>query len=265
MHQFMHKRPGGRKFQGGWLNFVIQAATAIGGAVLAKRGQDKAVDQANADREAELRLEQQRLDLANRQDERSQMLFDQYQQTWAPRERELLEEAFNEPLTPDNEEAKATADVRSALESARGMSERNLRRHGVNPASGAFAGLDRMRNLEGAKIESGARTRARQGVEDRNFARKSSVVGLGRGLPTAASSFAGQAGAGYAGAAGLAAGRADASNRLAQHAGANYGAALGDAVGTLADTVSDWWKNRKPAAGADVNRPTGFEEERWGY
>jgi hypothetical protein len=213
---------------------------------MSKRSADKAGKQSKEAQDRLAAVEEGRLALAQQQEERASTLFDRYMEQYAPREEALLSEAFDRQISPAQAEARATTDVRSSLETARQMGDRNLRRYGVNPNSGTYVGLDRMRELGGAKIEAGARTRAREGVRDKNFARQAAVVGLGRNLPVSAAGFAAQAGAGYAGSASLAAARAGRAEDLAYTAGSNYGQALGDAVGTIAGGIEDWWKNRNP-------------------
>lgn len=239
-----------RKHQGGWLNLVLGAASLFLGAKASKSAEKRA----DTDSAQSYELEGRRLDLAEKQDERSGQLFDQYMELYAPREEELLSEAFDRPISPAAAEARATTDVRSSLETAREMGDRNMRRLGVNPNSGAYVGLDRARELGGAKIEAGARTRARESTRDLNFGRQASVVGMGRGLPITAAGYSGQATAGFAGAASLAEARAADSNALAQQAGAGYGNALGDFV----QTAADWWKNRKTPPVEDYGLPEGY-------
>lgn len=252
--------PNFRKYQGGWLSTLIDVGLKVGGAILGHKASKKASGQASEDRARELALEERRVELAETQDERSGQLFDQYQEQYAPREEQLLDEVFDRPISPADAEARATTDVRSSLETARQMGDRNLRRSGVNPNSGTYVGLERLRNLTGAKIEAGARTRAREGVRDQNFGRQTAIVGLGRNLPVSAAGFASQAQQGVGGAAQMAGLRSAGSQAQAYDAGAGYGQALGDVAGTLGGIVGDWWKNRKSSTGLPApptNEPLG--------
>ena len=235
--RLMEKRANFRKYQGGWL----KEALAIGGAVFGFFGKRKADKRAGRDRERELEFEGRRVDLAEQAGERSDVLFKRYMDVYAPREEQLLGEAFDRPIDPAAEEARATTDVRSSLATAREMGDRNQRRLGVNPNSGAYVGLDRARGVGEAKVEAGARTRARSGVRDLNFARQSSIIGLGRNLPVTSAGFAGQAAAGMSGVSNLASYRSASSQRAAGEAGEQFGGSLVDA----ATSVYDWWKGRQ--------------------
>lgn len=222
-----------RAHQGGW----ITAALSIGSMLFGRKDKKDTARRADQDRARELALEERGLEISERQDSRAQELFDQYQEVYAPAERELISEAFDNELSPDRAEAAAVKDVRSATAGARGRAERNLRRLGVNPASGAYADIEREMQMDEAALEVGARTDARARTRDENFSRKSSVVGLGRGLPTQAGSLASSAMYGVSGAAGRAGARTAASEDMAFSAARDYGASIVDAGAEIYDLV----------------------------
>ena len=224
-----------RKYQGGWINLAIAAGTAL----LGKKSSDKASSRASAAANRELDLQERELDLADKQEQRASELYDYYQETFQPVEKRLVGEAM-EGISPARAEARAIKDTRTASANARGISERNLRRQGVNPNSGRFVSSDRAVQLGEAALEAGARTNARESTRDRNFGRKLDVVQLGRNLPATAgnmSSMAQQGVAGVAGAAGVNRRRAE---NLAFDAGSDFGASMAD----FADELYSVFENR---------------------
>jgi hypothetical protein len=224
-----------RRYQGGWINFAIAAA----GALLSKKSSDKAGKAAQGDRARELDLEERGLEIAERQDERAGELFGHYRDTFLPAERKFVSEAFDRPISPAAAERRSLADVRGAFVNAREIEDRDRRRLGINPSSGASLALDRTRSLEEAKIEGAARTRAREGTRDRNFGRQATA--LGYGSPTAAYPFSSAAQTGVDNAASLAGMRSRRSDEFAYQAGAAYGANVND----LIDTGLEAWRNKR--------------------
>jgi hypothetical protein len=245
------QRPGYR--QGGWINFAISAATAL----LGRKDKKATENQANADRARELALEERGLALAERQDERARTVFDHYRDTYMPLEKRLASEAFDRPVSPAAAERRSLADVRQAFTNQRAMTDRARRRLGVNAASGATASFDAGLGVEEARIEAGARTGAREGVRDLNFARQSSV--LGYASPTAATPYASAAAAGVADASLAAARRSSRSDSFAHEAAANYGARVTDVV----DTGLDAWRRRRTrSGGTEAGGP--YDPDRYG-
>lgn len=226
-----------RKYQGGWLDLVVAGVSAL----LGRDAAEDAREDARAANAVEAEIRRGELELARKQDARAAELFEHYRENFMPREAALVSEAFDRPISPARAESRAATDVRGALENMRQMQGRNLRRLGVNPASGTALALDQQSRLEEAKIEAGARTRAREGVRDLNFARQASAVQLGRGLPATSAGFSGQALSSFGGQATLAAMRSRDAEASAYEAGSNYGAALGD----LTRSGLEWWRNRR--------------------
>lgn len=204
----------------------------------------KAEKQADADRRHSQAIEGQQLQLAQNQDKRSTQLFEHYTRNFQPREAQFVKEAFT-PITADAEEAAAVADVRGSLASARRADEQRQRSTGVNPNSGSALSLDASRSLQEAKIEGGARTRARGAVRDYNFDRQR--TGLALANPGAAAPFASMAQNGTANVSSLAASRSRLSDNLAYEGGAAAGAGVGELVDAGLGAV----RNRRQMAVAD--------------
>jgi len=235
---------------------VAAAGVALVGSVSA---QNKAEKQANRDRAAAGEVTDQQLALANKQEGRAQTLFDQYQSVYQPRERQFVNDAFK-PITSDEEEAKAVADVRGSLANSRRASEQTLRATGVNPASGAAAGFDTARSLEEARIEGAARTRARGSVRDLNFNRQKSALALAN--PTAALGYSSAAQSGVGQVSSLATRRAEGSEDLAFQAGQATGAATGQLLDSGVTAFKGLAARRtKPiATGVDVPTPKFLDD-----
>lgn len=236
---------GGPGRQGGWLSLAIGAVSSL----LSRKDKKKADQQASADRSRELALEERGLALSEKQDARAETLFAHYRDTYLPREKELVSEAFDREVSPQAAERRSLGDVRQAFQNQREITGRSRRRFGVDPGSGAALSLDAGLSLEEARTEAGSRTQAREGVRDLNFSRQATVLGYGN--PSAATSYASGASAGVNAAAGLAGVRARDSSGAAYEAAANYGASVGE----LVDTGLEAWRNRRRPSGTEAGGP----------
>jgi hypothetical protein len=216
-----------------WVAVGTAAASLISG-ISAKK---KAKKKADRDRAYSREIEGKQLQIALNQDKRSGQLFEHYTRNFQPREAAFVKEAFT-PITADAEEAAAVADVRGSLATARRSDEARERATGVNPASGAAASMGAARSLEEAKIEGGARTRARGAVRDYNFGRQRTALALAN--PGAAVPFSSLAQSGVGGVGSLAAGRSRLSDELEYEAGA----AAGEGFGSLVDVGLGAMRNR---------------------
>lgn len=232
------------KYQGGWITALLSGISMLAGA----KGKKDAAKQASADRARELDLEERGLAIAEDQNKRAGELYDYYTGTFQPAEKELVADAFDREISPARAEARAIKDTRDASANARGISERNLNRLGVNPNSGRFVSSDRAVQLGEAALEAGARTGAREATRDKNFARQLDVISLGRGLPASAGSFASMAQQGYGNAALSAGSRARGSESLAYDAGADAGASMTEFANDLYDVFSKGGKKDEKGA-----------------
>lgn len=233
-----------RSKQGGWINLAIMGISALANAS-AKKKAEKA---ANAERAASAEVEAKQLQLAQNQDKRATNLFEHYQRNFQPREAAFVKEAFK-PITADAEEAAAVADVRGSLASMRRTADANQRATGVNPASGAAQSLNAARDLEAAKIEAGARTRARNSVRDLNYNRQAGALALSN--PNAAMPFAASAQSGIGQVASLAGAR----SRLADDYAYEAGSAFGESLGGLVDAGLNSMRNRPMKIGGVMDVP----------
>lgn len=224
-----------RKYQGGWIDLAVAGVSSVLGARSARKARKAAQE---LERRS-LELQEQQLGLAKRDAARADELHTHYRSVYMPRERQLVSDVFDNPITPEAEEAAAAADVRSAFNTARLADEQRMRSMGVNPASGAYRSLSLARGLEEAKAEGAARTRARGAVRDLNFARQTQVLGLGS--PTASVPYANLASAGVGRVSSLADARANTALSYADTAAQDFGAALGDTL----RTGLEWWNERR--------------------
>ena len=86
---------------------------------------------------------------------------------------------------------QASADVQKAFDTQKQISNRNLQKYGINPNSARFAQLNQNFATGASKANVGARNMARRQSMQDNFARKATVAGLGRNIPTQASGLMG--------------------------------------------------------------------------
>ena len=81
------------------------------------------------------------------------------------------------------ESNRAGMDVNKEFDLARDEYARNLGRYGVDANDPKFAGLENEFALAEVAAESGARTNTRLAIHESNKARRSAVLGFGRGTP----------------------------------------------------------------------------------
>lgn len=194
---------------------------------------------------AELQMRDRELRIGEAQEGRAVQLWNEYQTTYLPRERQLVSEAFSEQNSPEAAAARATADVRRASGTARATSLRNARRLGINPTSGSYAALDNARQIGEVGLEAAARDNARRATRAENFTRQHSALSLGRNLPATAGNLSNSAGSMYAGLSAAASRDTDRWNDLA--------AASGQQMGYYAGQLADWYRRRNTGMGSGSN------------
>lgn len=223
-----------------WVALIGLAAGYLGN-MGASKSAKKAAAQEAMFRDRELRI-------GEAQEARANQLWREYQTTYLPRERQLIESTFSEEASPEAAAARATADVRRVSAVNRESQLRNMRRLGVNPNSGNYIALDTARTLGETGIEAAARDNARRVTRDTNFNRQHSVLSLGRGLPATAGSMSNSAGAVYSGLASAAGRRLDQAN--------DAQAAAGQQIGYYGGMLADWYR-RRSAGGSTGGTSTG--------
>lgn len=222
-----------KRKQGGFLGSLLAGA----GLSLASHflGRGAREDQARF-QHGQLGIMDRQMDIAERQDERAEYIFDRYQKRYVPVEDRLID-SLDEIPTADEAAGAAGTDVAAGFDKAGEIRDRNLRRMGVNPNSGAYRGSERALEIERAKADTGARTGARRYVRDEKFRKLGTVASMGRGLPGTAAGFSGQAQAGLSDVA-------TGYGRLATQAGnvaQGYGTAVGTGLGMIAGGLDDMW------------------------
>lgn len=116
-----------------------------------------------------------------------------YKDTFQPLEDEFIQEA-KDYASPERQErlaAEAKADVMSAADQQKFISQRQMASMGLNPNSGRFQGVTRSGDLNTALASAGAQNNARNAVRDKGLALKADAINMGRGLPSQASTAAG--------------------------------------------------------------------------
>lgn len=225
------------------------------GLVLGAAGSASASKDAKAARREQEALTDRSLRIAESEEARANQLWREYQTTYLPRERQMVEEAFSEEASPEAAAARATADVRRVSANSQQSQLRNARRLGINPNSGGYTALETSRTLGEVGMEAVARDNARRRTRDENFSRQHSTLSLGRGLPATVSGMSSNAGSMYGSLATLAGHRLDDANQLQAAAGQQMGYSVG--------MLGDWYRRRQqPAAtggtsnGVNMSQPT---------
>jgi hypothetical protein len=228
-----------------WVAVIGLALGAMGSSSSGKSAKKAAAQEAMF-RDRELRL-------AEQQEGRANQLWREYQTTYLPRERQLIESTFSEQESPEAAAARATSDMRRVSAVNRESQLRNARRLGINPNSGAYTALDTSRTLGEVGMEAAARDSARRTAKDINFTRQHSVLSLGRNLPATAGSMTNSAGAVYGSLASVAGRRADQANQMS--------AAAGQQTGYYGGMLADWYRRRQGSPGTGMSDGT---DQSWG-
>lgn len=129
-------------------------------------------------------------------------LWEDYKTLYRPLEQEVVTAAREGVVRPEVSRARAVAEVGQQMDISREISRRSLGRFGIDPSSGAFAGMERGFALGRAAGAAGAGTSARERAEDINRQYRLNVLSFGKGLPaqaTAAVRGAGQTALGLSG------------------------------------------------------------------
>jgi len=121
--------------------------------------------------------------------------YDYQTRTFRPVEQGLVADAMNFDTDAYRNQlaAKASQDASQAFGLTQGMAAREATRRGVNPNSGAYAGIQNSSNLNQAAMRIGGMNNARAQAEQTGYARKLDVTGLGRGLAGASTAAYGSA------------------------------------------------------------------------
>ena len=121
--------------------------------------------------------------------------YDYQTRTFRPVEQGLVADAMNFDTDAYRNQlaAKASQDASQAFGLTQGMAAREATRRGVNPNSGAYAGMQNSSNLNQAAMRIGGMNNARTQAEQTGYARKLDVTGLGRGLAGASTAAYGSA------------------------------------------------------------------------
>lgn len=149
------------------------------------------------------RVYDQQLQAQEEQMRQARDYYDYQTQTFRPLEQGLVADAqnFDTEAYRNQLAAKASQDAAQAFGLTQGMVARESERRGVNPNSGAAAGLQNQSTLNQAAMRAGGMNNARTQAEQTGYARKLDVTGLGRNLAGASTAAYGAANA--AGSAGI--------------------------------------------------------------
>jgi len=170
------------------------------------------------------RVYDQQLQAQEEQMRQARDYYDYQTQTFRPLEQGLVADAqnFDTEAYRNQLAAKASQDAAQAFGLTQGMVARESERRGVNPNSGAAAGLQNQSTLNQAAMRAGGMNNARTQAENIAYARKLDVTGLGRNLAGASTAAYGAANA--SGTAGI---------NTAMAPGSQYSSAVTPAFNTM--------------------------------
>lgn len=237
---------------------LIGAGASILGGIFGGGSQKKLQAQQLADERAYRNRE---LDLSENQMNFAQNQYLERKAQFDPVLNRLL--ATYDDVEPDY--AAIGGDVKSAFSSARGQDARTDRRFGIRPDDGLARQRERDYSIREGAAHVGARTLARQGQDDKKYARLSDIYGVGQGLQSNSAAQVAAAQAGASGAYGRAAGSAaNNANQAGYNAAANA-SGIGQAIGSvdwggIFNNVKGWFNNGTGAtvAGSGGQTPQQF-------
>lgn len=174
-------------------------------------------------------------------DQQAQIGADQYsdyQRLYAPREQQMLNDAFDKRRTPAAEAARAAAAATNAGDTAAAIGLRNARKQGINPSSPAYADIQRETQAGRQGLIASAKTIGRRDADEINFNRQNALLADGKGLVTNSVSANNSSFNMLDGLASLRSQRDAATGQLA-----------GQAVGYIGSGLSDYLKKGVPDNG----------------
>jgi len=123
----------------------------------------------------------------------SQDTYNRYMTTFAPKEDQFAQEAFDyaSPARQDQAAAAARGDVASAFQATSDAAKRQLMSYGIDPSQGAYAGRTQALNISQAASQAAAGTMARQQVVAQGKQYEAAALEIGQKLPSQAIAQAG--------------------------------------------------------------------------
>lgn len=165
---------------------VAMVAVGAASAYSSNKSQKAALAQAGAADALQYEIASRQLDIGEEQ-------WDLYKDTYLPLEREIAAMA-EEPPDYAGARRRAIRDVEGQFSVAEDITNRNMTRYGINPASPQYVETNRNFGVHRAAARAGAVNESRRQEDDKQWARRITAVGLGKGLPSAANSAYGAAG-----------------------------------------------------------------------
>lgn len=139
-----------------------------------------------------LKVAAQQMGIADETTARAKQQWGEYDRTYLPVERKMVDEAMNydSPERRERLRGEAMADVAAGSDAAQAASRRTMMRYGVNPGSGRFADTERVSRLIDSANVAGAGNAAVRALQDRGIALRAGAASFGRNMPnTAGQSF----------------------------------------------------------------------------
>lgn len=120
--------------------------------------------------------------------ERSNALWDRYNNLFAPVEDRMVKEAneYDSPEKQAEAAAAAKADVEQSLTQQAQQRGRQMAAMGIDPRSGVYAGIEKKADMDAALAKAGAQNAARERVKAQGMALREGAVNVGRGATSTA-------------------------------------------------------------------------------
>lgn len=195
--------------------------------------------------------------LADQANTRAGGFYSQYGSQVSPVEGKYYNEVqnYDSPAEVERRVAEATGDVNTAFDRSKSMSSQNLARYGINPAGGAFADMEKSRELGRASGVSDAANKARVQTRLEGINLRGQAIDRGRGLVTMGnqqSTLGQQATAGQANLAGTNAQLNQAAADAGTKANIGYLGAATSAGGALGNVGSSYYGNYSNAVAREA-------------
>jgi hypothetical protein len=122
---------------------------------------------------------------AKQQAQQATDTYNRYATTFAPKEAQFANEAFNwaSPTRIAQAQAAAQGDVSTAFQAQRDQAQRQLMSYGIDPSQARYAGTTQAMNIGGAAAQAAAGTQAGLQAQLQGNQYELAALQLGRGLP----------------------------------------------------------------------------------
>lgn len=174
-------------------------------------------------------------------EQRSGELWNSYRQNVMPRQRQVLDQAFDQGLSPTAEAGRAGAEAQQTANNENAITLRNAGRAGINVQSPAYLGIMRDQQAKDTGLVAAARTAGRRYATQTNLNNEMNAVSMGNSLLGGANTNLG-----------LGAELAPKVDAFNAGKAANEGEAYGSAVAGLSNAVKKYNSTPKQVSTNDI-------------